>query len=93
MLSEKEISMLYETLLSSPGMSEKVKLSITITRKNALILCNLIDQGITGGNEGNKLFAASGMDAVEMLQAISLDILSKSGLSELNERLKVLNGK
>jgi hypothetical protein len=92
MLSEKEISMLYETVLSSPGMNENVKLSIVVSRKNALLLSSLIDSGIDHENGTNKLFVVAGEESLELLKKLSVDILEKAGLSGLQERLKVLNG-
>ncbi|MDH7459809.1 hypothetical protein QEG73_00925 [Chitinophagaceae bacterium 26-R-25] len=92
MLSEKEISMLYETVLSSPGMNDNVKLAITMTRKNALLLSSLIDSGIANENGTNKLFVAAGEENVELVKKLSEDILEKAGLSSLHERLKALNG-
>lgn len=92
MLSEKEISMLYETILSSPGMNENVKLSIVVSRKNALLLTSLLDNGIDHENGTNKLFVAAGEESVDLLKKLSVEILEKAGLSSLHERLKVLDG-
>jgi hypothetical protein len=73
-------------------MNENVKLSIVVSRKNALLLSGLIEAGIDSENGTNKLFVAAGVESFELLKKLSVDILEKAGLSSLHERLKVLNG-
>jgi len=92
MLTEKEMAMLYETLLHSPGMNDTVKISLGITRKNALILAHVIELGIDGqkGKEGDLLV---GNEDVDILAGIMDEVLAKAGLRETNERLKGLRSK
>ena len=40
--SNKEKSKIFETILSSPGMTEKCKIVLTISRQNILVLSRLI---------------------------------------------------
>ena len=41
-----EIAKVYETLLSIPGMNEKIKIDLRIARKNVLFLSKIIERGL-----------------------------------------------
>ena len=38
MLTTKDVAVVYETLLSSPGMSELIRVDLKVARKNILML-------------------------------------------------------
>lgn len=92
MLSEKEVSLLYETLLSAPGMNEVVKLDLRIPRKSVLLLAKVIEKGLQAkaGEPVESLVKAAGKDSLEALQQIGTELLQKAGLSEMNEKLHSL---
>ncbi len=45
MLSAKDVAMIYETLLSSPGMNDAVRIDVKLLRKNVLLLVKVIELG------------------------------------------------
>lgn len=95
MLSVKDVSVVYETLLSSPGMSEAVKITLHIPRKQVLLLSKIFEVGITAKNENGQTGILNVMDDVTTgeLQGLSGDILMKAGLTEMNEKLNGLLAK
>ena len=51
MLSAKGASIIYETLLSSPGMDDNVKISLQLPRRNVLLLTKIIEHVLATKNE------------------------------------------
>jgi hypothetical protein len=45
MLAKTDIARIYETVLSIPGMNENVKIVLSISRKNTLLLSKAIERG------------------------------------------------
>lgn len=92
MLSEKEVALLYETLLSTPGMNDVVKLDLRIPRKNVLLLANVIEKGLQNkpGESLEGLLRAAGEGSQEALQQISSELLHKAGLSDMHTNLHSL---
>ncbi len=95
MLSVKDVSIVYETLLSSPGMSEAVKITLHIPRKHVLLLSKIIEVGIAAKNENGQTGILNVMDETTTgeLQGLSEDILRKAGLTEMNDKLNGLQTK
>ena len=93
MLSEKEAALVYETLLSSPGMNDVVKMDLRIPRKNVLLLAKVIEKGlqVKKGENMEGLLQAAGVSVLEDLQHIALDLLQKAGLSDMSEKLNTLH--
>jgi len=92
MLSEKEVALLYETLLSAPGMNDVVKLDLRIPRKNVLLLAKVIEKGLYSkpGDTLEGLVHAAGDGSLEALRQISSELLQKAGLSEMADKLHTL---
>jgi hypothetical protein len=44
-LAKTDIARIYETVLSIPGMNENIKIALTISRKNTLLLSRVIERG------------------------------------------------
>jgi hypothetical protein len=87
----KEIFKIYDAILSSPGMLDNVKLDLRICRKNALLLSRLIEQGLSKEeNIKDEIFSQLPEETTEELQALSNEILKKAGLSEFDEKLRLL---
>lgn len=94
MLSEKEMSLLYETIMSAPGMGETVKVDLKVPRKNVLLLAKVIENGLqTKGTDIDGLAKAAGDGSLETLQQAGTELLSKAGLSDMHARLNSLNPK
>jgi hypothetical protein len=45
MLAKTDIARIYETVLSIPGINENIKIALTISRKNILLLSRAIERG------------------------------------------------
>ena len=91
MLTTNEVAQVYDTILSSPGMNEAVKIDLRISRKNVLLLTHIIDMSLSDkGEQQGTLFALAPESAREELKELSADFLTKSALVELSEKLKAL---
>ncbi len=82
-------SMLYDTILSIPGMSENVKLDLKISRKQVLLLCQVIESGLAQDQQSAKgLLSALAGEAASDLKALVADCLEKAGLTALDQKIK-----
>ncbi|SEJ52631.1 hypothetical protein SAMN05216327_11219 [Dyadobacter sp. SG02] len=92
MENKVEVNLLFETLLSSPGMNEPVKLDMKLTRKATLALAAGLQAGLTGAKEGpsSLLFFAGEAVAADLGDFIER-LLSKAGLIEVHEKLQQLS--
>jgi len=91
MLAKAEVTKIYETILSSSGMADLVKISIQIPRKNVLLLSKVIERGVEGKNadeKTNSMLEFIPKEIIQELHSISTEILQKEGLAEMNEKLK-----
>ena len=88
----KEKSKIYQTVLSSPGMNEKCKVNLIMSRQNILLLSRLIESGLLAEKNlfEDELIASLPEDSVEDFKSIHGEILRKAGLTEFYDRLKLL---
>ncbi len=95
MLSVKDLSIVYEALLSPDTMSTAVKITLNITRKQALLLAKVIELGLSVQQEHGQAGLLSVVDAGELtkLQGLSADLLKKAGLTEMMDKLNSLSTK
>lgn len=95
MLSAKEVSIVYETLLSSPGMNDTVKIDLRLPRKNVLLLTKVIELGLSvkGEDAGGGWLHSAGKEVLEQLGGINTDLLQKAGLTEVYTKLNTLQAK
>jgi hypothetical protein len=95
MLSPKDVSVVYETLLSSPGMNDTVKIALSISRKNVLLLHKVIEAGLSAKEDSgqNGLLSIAGNDGLEQLKSVAEELLSRAGLVEMNAKLDALQFK
>jgi hypothetical protein len=94
MLSTKDVAVVYETLLSSPGMNDAVKISLHIPRKNVLLLTRIIELGLSAkDSEQAGLLQVAGKDALGELNGLTDDLLQKAGLTEMYSKLNALQSK
>ncbi len=47
MLTTNDVAKVYDTILSMPGMNETVKIDLKISRRNVLLLNNVLERGLT----------------------------------------------
>ena len=94
MLSSKDMSIVYETLLLSPGMSDTVKVVLNLSRKNVLLLAKVIELGLVNGDGGEQtIMNVSGKETITELSALPNELLNKAGLQEMNGKLVTLLNK
>ncbi|TKT84890.1 hypothetical protein [Dyadobacter frigoris] len=89
-----DISLVVDTLLASPGMSETVKINLSVSRKTVLLLTRCIEKGLQSlqTNEAGSAFPEfARKESLSELEGIVADSLQKAGLTELNEKLKALS--
>ena len=91
-VANKEKSKIFETVLSSPGMNEKCKIVLMLSRQNILLLSRLIESGLLTDEQAfdDEIIAALPKGSVEEFKAIHEEILKRSDLTEFYERLKSL---
>ena len=92
MLSVKELSIVYEALLAPETMSTLVKITLNITRKQALLLAKVIELGLSVEHESGQAGILSVVDGAELskLQGLAADLLKKAGLTEMMDKLNSL---
>ncbi|GLU56250.1 hypothetical protein [Dyadobacter frigoris] len=89
-----DIALIYDTVLASPGMSENVKINLSVSRKTVLLLTQTIEKGLQAfqmNEQGSNFSEFAGKQSLAELDGIISDCLQKAGLTELNEKLKTLN--
>lgn len=87
----KELSKIYDTVLSSPGMNDQIKIDLRMSRKNILLLGRLIENGL--GKEDkikDEIFSQLPEETHAEFIHIREDVLKKAGLTEFYEKLKLL---
>jgi hypothetical protein len=93
MLAKNEIARIYDTVLSIPGMNETIKISINIPRKNVLLLSKVIERGLATKEDKEattNLLEIINAENVKELLVVAADLLSKAGLTEMNQKLQAL---
>ncbi len=93
MLTTKDATLVYETLLLFPGMNDTVKIPLAIKRKTLLMLAKIIEQGASNENAKDGVLSVMDREMTEELKSIAEGLLEKGGLGELNVRLGSLSMK
>ena len=91
-VANKEKSKIFETVLSSPGMNEKCKIVLMLSRQNILLLSRLIEAGLLTDEQAfdDEIILALPKESLEEFKSIHEDILRKGNLTDFYERLKSL---
>ena len=89
MMTNNEVAQVFDTVLSSPGMNEQVRIDTRISRKAILLLHQIIDGGYNGKEmeEGAPFSGLVSGATQEELKVLAADCLKKAGLEEINEKL------
>jgi len=93
MLTTNDVAKVHDTILSIPGMNETVKIDLKISRRNVLLLNNIIERGITVKDVNDKssnLLDIVPKETLQELINLSDECLRKAGLTELSEKLNGL---
>jgi hypothetical protein len=90
MLPQKDLEKIYDAIFSMPGMNDKVRLSLQISRKNILLLTQVLEQGLSRGRENDVkgILALVPEATLSELSAIAEEFLAKSDLSAMHDKLK-----
>ncbi len=91
-MSGNEISRVFETLMTVPGMNDLVRIEMKLSRKEILLLSQAIKEGseVSEGMVKN-LMGVFPKEQNPDLKAISDTFLEKAGLSALYEKLKAFS--
>ena len=89
MLTVNNITKIYDTILSIPGMNETVKIDLRVSRNNILLLNHVIERGLSSNLEkkNNDLLNSIPKENLEDLRVFAKDCLRKAGLEELSDKL------
>ena len=95
MLLTKDIGVVYETLLLSPGMNETVKIALNMPRKNVLLLAKVIEVSLAHkeGSDEQTIISIAKKETLAELSTLSDELLNKAGLQEINSKLVSLSAK
>lgn len=90
-MQKNDVARVYDTVLSIPGMNEKFKVTLQITRKNLLLLTKLMERGLNGKDMDDKTINILDIipaESIAELKEVATDLLNKAGLTEMNEKLR-----
>ena len=94
MLSTKDVAVVYETLLMSPGMTDVVKLTLSIPRKNVLLLAKVTELGIIMKDDPQAgLLNAVSKESLDELISLTAELLQKAGLTDVYFKLSTFQQK
>lgn len=88
----KEKARIFETILSSPGMNEKCKLSLVVSRQSLLLLCRLMEAGLLTKELPitDDFLQTLPSDSLEEIKALQEEMLRKAGLADFYQRIKTI---
>lgn len=92
MFTTNDVAKVYDTILSIPGMNEVVKIDLKISRKNVLLLNQVIERGLSAKDDDKSSVLLGNVPEESLLELKNLsdECLQKAGLIELSEKLKAL---
>ncbi|UOE51309.1 hypothetical protein MTO98_09485 [Mucilaginibacter sp. SMC90] len=91
MENNQMMSVLYDALLASPGMNELVKIDLKVSRKQVLLLGQVMEAGLTNNSpETSGLLSAMPEGSAKELMEVIQQCMGKAELTELSQKLKSL---
>ena len=83
---------IYETVLSSPGMGEKCKIILQLSRQNILVLSRIIEGGLEADEKETKgdILMLLTREGIDEFRKVVDDILQKGELTNFYQNLKSL---
>lgn len=82
--------MLFETLLSSPGMTDTIKLNLKISRQTVLLLATAVQAGLSSAESESSLLNFAEPSAAAELVNVVETVLEKAGLTQTSKKLALL---
>ena len=87
--SNINISLVYETLLASPGMNDHIKLDMRVSRKSLLLLAACVESQIKHTNTASAdLQNYFGEETAQETEKLITACLAKAELTTLHNKLK-----
>lgn len=92
MKGQNEKVKVFETVLCSPGMNEKCKINLHLSRQNILLLCSFIEHGlqVEKGEAEFPIVSFMSEDCKTEISSVMTEILQRGGLTEFYQKLKFL---
>lgn len=92
MLTTNDVAKVFDTILSTPGMNEMVKIDLKISRKNVLLLNHVIERGLSVKEKDTSvsLLGSVTEESLQELKVLADECLQKAGLTALSEKLNTL---
>ena len=93
MLAKTDVSRIYDTVLSIPGMNDSIKISLNLSRKNVLLLSKIIERGLLvkdADDKSNNVLDIVPKETLQQLLQLPEELLGKAGLTEMNQKLQSL---
>ncbi len=92
MFSATDLTKIYDTVLSIPGMNEIVKIDLRIPRKSVLLLSKVIERGLAVKDKDGSSSMLNSVDEeiLKELNTIADELLKRAGLADMNEKLNAL---
>ena len=91
MLTTNDVAKVFDTILSTPGMNEMVKIDLKISRKNVLLLHHIIERGMTMENDVSGVLGSLSKEGLSELKNVAEECLQKAVIVELNQKLSTLS--
>lgn len=85
----KNMQLVYDTLLSIPGMNEMVRIDLKPSRKLVLLLQQVVERGLKA-ETGEGLVEAVPADDLTELRNLVASCLEKAGLTDVATKLKAI---
>jgi hypothetical protein len=93
MLTAKELTLLYETLLANSWMEEQVRIDLRLSRKGILALSKLIEIGLAEENRATDSLLQATLRETDIVSTIPAELRKKANLTEMCEKLSALVAK
>ena len=92
-MTTNDVAKVVDTVLSTPGMNDVVKIDLKVSRKNVLLLNHIIERGLSARDDAKPsiLLGSVPEENLQGLKLLGNDCLQKAGLTELSEKLNILN--
>ncbi len=88
-MTNKNLQLVYDTVLSSPGMNETVKIDLRPSRKLVLLLSQIVERGLVV-KDGDGIVEAVPEENLTELKDLIEGCMEKAGLTELGKKLKMI---
>jgi hypothetical protein len=93
MLTVKEVTLFYDTLLANKWVEQLVKMDLRLSRRNILALSRLIEIGLREENRAADSLLQAAIREVDALATVPAEMRKMADLTEMYEKMKELTTK